>query len=116
CEIVSVSSGPMWMNWDEVQQAVQPSHGTSDPRSPRIAPCISTIQVENSPASRSGPLPKVSSSAMDAPYRAKAVRTPQAGAGPSDGPSDRRRRTSNPRGFEPALYAAGGELALVGGD
>ena len=29
CESVSVSSGPMWTNCDDVQHAVQPWHGTS---------------------------------------------------------------------------------------
>src|SRR2546426_5820693 len=52
-ERVSVSSGPMWMNCDEVQQAVQPSHGTSAPCSPRMAPCIATTHEEKSPAARS---------------------------------------------------------------
>jgi hypothetical protein len=53
CASVSVSSGPMCTNWDEVQQAVQPLHGTSDPRSPRIAACIPTTHDEKSPAGRS---------------------------------------------------------------
>jgi len=45
----------MCTNWDEVQQAVQPLHGTSDPRSPRIAACIPTTHDEKSPAATSAP-------------------------------------------------------------
>lgn len=51
-ESVSISSGSMWMNFDEVQQAVQPPHGTSDPFSPRIAPCVSITHDEKSPAGK----------------------------------------------------------------
>ena len=49
CESVSVSSGPMWMNCDAVQHAVQRPHGTSDAPSPRIAPCTCAIHAEKSP-------------------------------------------------------------------
>jgi len=51
---VSVSSGPMCTNCDEVQHAVQPLHGTSAARSPRIALRVSIIHDEKSPASNSG--------------------------------------------------------------
>ena len=47
---VSVSSGPMWMNCDDVQQAVQPPHGTSDPCSPRSARCMPASHAEKLPA------------------------------------------------------------------
>ena len=50
-----VSSGSMWTNCDEVQQAVQPPHGTSDPFSPRIAPFIWVTQDAKSPAAKSCP-------------------------------------------------------------
>lgn len=52
CARVSVSSGPMCMNYGDVQHAVQPSHGTSDPHSPRIAACIAASHAENSPAGK----------------------------------------------------------------
>lgn len=52
---VSVSSGSMWTNCDEVQHAVQPAHGTSDAFSPRIAPCISVTHDAKSPAAKSRP-------------------------------------------------------------
>lgn len=51
-ESVSVSSGPMWMNCDEVQQAVQSPHGTSDPRFPRREASIPFNQGEKSPAAK----------------------------------------------------------------
>src|SRR4029079_19540750 len=44
----------MCTNCDERQQAVQPSHGTSDPRTPRTAARISSSHDEKSPAARSG--------------------------------------------------------------
>ena len=50
---VSASSGSMGTNCDDVQQAVQPSHGTSEPCSPRIASCTCWSQAEKSPASSS---------------------------------------------------------------
>ena len=49
---VSVSSGAMWTNWDDVQQAVQPAHGTSESWVPARAACIPASQDEKSPASR----------------------------------------------------------------
>src|SRR3954471_9548666 len=52
CASASASSGPMWMNWAEVQHAVHVPHGTSMPPSP--SPCWarrkSPSQVENRPA------------------------------------------------------------------
>ena len=51
---VSASSGSMWTNCDDVQQAVQPPHGTSASCSPRRAACIPLSQAEKSPAPRSG--------------------------------------------------------------
>src|SRR4051794_18247301 len=44
------SSGPMWMNCDAVQHAVQSPHGTSASRSARIAARVSSSQSPNSPA------------------------------------------------------------------
>src|SRR6185436_13998115 len=44
----------MWTNCDDVQHAVQPSHGTEDACSPLSAPCISTIHVEKRPAGSPG--------------------------------------------------------------
>ena len=51
---VSLSCGPMWMNCDDVQHAVQLPHGTSDGRSPRSAACMPATHEEKSPAGRSG--------------------------------------------------------------
>ena len=63
---VSVSSGPMWTNCDDVQQAVQPSHGTAD----------ATFRQRGLGASR--------------PARRRS--SPRAAAGPAD--QSRRRRPS----------------------
>ena len=49
---VSVSSGPMWTNCDDVQQAVQPPHGTSEPAHPGGRVCIPASQAEKPPAAR----------------------------------------------------------------
>jgi hypothetical protein len=51
-ESVSASPGPMWTNWDEVQQATQPWHDTFESFLPRIAPFISTTHDKKSPASK----------------------------------------------------------------
>src|SRR3954465_4280501 len=53
CASVSVSSGSMCTKCEDVQQAVQPSHGTSASRSPRRAACMAVSQAEKSPAARS---------------------------------------------------------------
>jgi len=50
---VAVSSGPMCTNCDDVQHAVQPSHGTFAARSPRMAATMSAAHTANEPASRS---------------------------------------------------------------
>ena len=47
---VSVSSGPTCTNWADVQQAVQPPHGTVLPAWPASASRIPDNQVEKSPA------------------------------------------------------------------
>ena len=49
CAIVSTSSGAMWTNCDEVQHAVQPSHGTSASRSLRSAACIPAATTRSRP-------------------------------------------------------------------
>ena len=49
----SASSGSMWTNCDEVQQAVHPSQGTADSSPSRIAPSTEPSQAEKSPASTS---------------------------------------------------------------
>ena len=50
---VAVSSGAMCTNCDDVQHAVQPSHGTFAARSPRMAATMSVAHAANEPASRS---------------------------------------------------------------
>src|SRR3954462_8365574 len=52
CESASILSGPMSMNWEDVQHAVHVPHGTAMPPSPSLcwARRKSPSQVENRPA------------------------------------------------------------------
>src|SRR4051812_10875549 len=70
----SVSSGAMGTNCDDVQQAVQVPHGTTDSPAPRMAARISASHDEKSPAGSAPSAP--ASPAGNAPSAAEAEAAP----------------------------------------